>query len=58
MNKQCVPSIAECNSTVIHRVIGSTLAAESAALATALDRQLDVRLWLDSILFGERQGWC
>ena len=40
-----------CSSTVNHRVMASTLGAEFAALATALDRQLDVRLVLESILF-------
>ena len=38
---------------MMHRVIGSTMAAESAA---ALDRQLHVRLLLDSTLLGDHQG--
>ena len=44
--------ITMCISTVIHWVIGSTLAADSAALATALGHQLYARLLLESILFG------
>ena len=44
--------MVELNSIVIHTVIGTTLAAESAALATALDRQFYVRLLLESILLG------
>ena len=47
--------MVEFDGTVIHTVIGSTFAAESATLATALDRQLYVRLLSETILFGELQ---
>ena len=34
-----VCTIIDFNGTVIHKVMGSTLAAESAALANAVDRR-------------------
>ena len=43
-NESAVCTMVEFNSTVVHRVIGSTLAAESAALATARGRQFFLRL--------------
>ena len=46
-------SMVEFGSSVIHRVVKSTLAAEAAALSTALDRQLYLRLVLESMLYGE-----
>ena len=44
----------------IHRVVKSTLAAKAAALSTAIDRQLYLRLLLESLLYGEPEcgpGW-
>ena len=52
-NEQTVFTMVEFNRTVIHRVIGSMQAAESAVLATALDRLLFL---LELILCGEPQG--
>jgi hypothetical protein len=46
-------SIVEYQSTRITRVVKSTMAAESAALSLALDRQLYLRLMLEAILYGE-----
>ena len=43
-----------------YRVVKSTMAAESASLSRALDRQLYARLVLESLLFGEpefTEGW-
>ena len=48
-----VCALVEFGSSVIHRVVRSTLAAEAAALSTALDRQLYLRLVLESLMFGE-----
>ena len=48
-NETAVRIMVESNDTVIHRTVGRTWAAESAALATALDRQLHGRLLLESI---------
>ena len=45
--------MVEFGSSVIHRVVRSTLAAEAAALSTALDRQLYLRLVLESLIHGE-----
>ena len=45
----------EFNSAVIDRVIGRTLVVESA-LTLTLDRQLHLRLWVESIPHGEPQG--
>jgi hypothetical protein len=45
--------IVEFQSTRVARVVKSTMAAESAGLSLALDRQLYVRLLLEAILFGE-----
>ena len=53
--EECVCSQVEFGSSVIRRVVRSTLAAEAAALSTALDRQLYLRLVLESILHGEPQ---
>ena len=46
----------EFNSTVIHRVTGSELAAEQAVLTNSVDRQLYVRPWVDALLIREPQG--
>jgi hypothetical protein len=45
--------IVEFQSTRISRVVKSTMAAESAGLSLALDRQLYLRLMLEAILYGE-----
>ena len=45
--------IVEFISTKISRVVKSTMAAESAALSLALDRQLYLRLMLEAVLHGE-----
>jgi hypothetical protein len=45
--------IVEFQSTRISRVVKSTMAAESAGLSLALDRQLYLRLLLEAILLGE-----
>jgi hypothetical protein len=46
-------NIVEFQSTKISRVVKSTMAAESAGLSLALDRQLYLRLLLEAILYGE-----
>jgi hypothetical protein len=46
-------NIAEYQSSTIGRVVRSTMAAEAAALSTALDRHLFLRLMLECMLFGE-----
>ena len=43
-------TMVEHNSTVTRRVMGSTLAAESAALANAVGRQLYVKLLVEALL--------
>ena len=45
--------VVEFQSSTITRVVGSTMAAESAAMSVALDRQLYLRLLIESVLFGE-----
>ena len=53
-------ALVEFQSSVITRVVGSTMAAESAALSVALDRQLYLRLLIESILHGTpnlRDDW-
>jgi len=51
--EETVCNIAEFQSSTIHRVVKSTLAAEAASMSTALDRQLYLRLLLEAILDGE-----
>jgi hypothetical protein len=46
-------ALVEYQSTTISRVVKSTLASESASLSTALDRQLYLRLLVQSLLHGE-----
>ena len=46
-------NLVEYQSVRISRVVKSTMAAESAALSTALDRQLYLRLLVESMLHGE-----
>ena len=50
---ECLCNVVEFQSSTIHRVVKSTLAAEAAALSTAIDRQLYLRLLLESLLYGE-----
>ena len=45
--------MVEFQSVKINRVVKSTMAAESASLSKALDRQLYARLLLECILYGE-----
>ena len=45
--------MVEFQSATISRVVKSTLASESASLTTALDRQLYLRLLVQSLQFGE-----
>ena len=52
--KEEVPcALVEFQSSTISRVISSTLASESASLSTALDRQLYLRLLVQSLQCGE-----
>ena len=46
-------SLVEFQSGTISRVVKSTMAAESASLSMAIDRQLYLRLLVESILDGE-----
>ena len=46
-------ALVEFQSATITRVVKSTLASESASLSTALDRQLYLRLLVQSLLQGE-----
>ena len=53
LTKPALCNIVEYSSTRISRVVKSTMAAESAGLSLALDRQLYLRLLIESILYGE-----
>ena len=55
VEKGAICTMVEFNSAVLHRAIGSTLAAESAALANAVYRQLYGRLRVEALLKGEPQ---
>ena len=48
-----VSNLVEFQSTTISRVVRSTMAAESASLSQAVDRQLYLRLVIENILHGE-----
>ena len=50
---ETICDIVEFHSGTIPRVVKSTMAAESAALSIALDRQLYLRLLIEAILYGE-----
>jgi hypothetical protein len=53
-------NVLEFQSVRIPRIVRSTLAAESASLSTALDRQLYARLVLEALIFGNpdtSEGW-
>ena len=45
--------MVELQSTTTSRVVTSTVAGESASLSTALDRQLYLRLLVQSLMYGE-----
>ena len=51
--KPVVTNIVEYSSTTISRVVRSTMAAESASLSQAVDRQLYLRWLLESLIYGE-----
>ena len=51
--KPAVVNTVEFQSTTITRIVRSTMAAESASLAQAVDRQLYLRLLIECILYGE-----
>ena len=51
--KPVVTNIVEYSSTTISRVVRSTMASESASLSQAVDRQLYLRLMLESLIYGE-----
>ena len=51
--QKSVANLVEFHSGTIPRVVGSTMAAESAALSTAIDRHLYVRLLIEALLMGE-----
>ena len=53
IEQECLCNVVEFQSSTIHRVVKSTLAAEAAALSTAIDRQLYLRLLLESFVYGE-----
>ena len=46
-------NLVEYESSTIRRVVRSTMAAESAALSKSLDRQLYLRLMIESLLYGQ-----
>ena len=46
-------NLVEYESSTIRRVVRSTMAAESAASSKALDRQLYLRLMVESLLYGQ-----
>ena len=46
-------NLVEFQSGIIKRVVKSTMAAESASISIAIDRQLYLRLLVESILYGE-----
>ena len=48
-----VGNLVEYESTTIQRVVRSTMAAESAALSKAFDRQLYLRLMVETILYDQ-----
>ena len=45
--------LVEYESSTIQRVVGSTMAAESAAFSKSLDRQLYLRLVVETVLYGQ-----
>ena len=53
LQEPTVCNIVEYTSTRISRVVKSTMAAESAALSLALDKQLYLRLLTEAIIHGE-----
>eukprot|EP00959_Pyramimonas_sp_CCMP1952_P305325 6389656-Pyramimonas_sp.AAC.1 len=60
LKELAVCCLVEFQSSTITRVVGSTMAAESAAMSVALDRQLYLRLLIEAVLYGElplQGGW-
>jgi hypothetical protein len=58
LSGEALANVVEFGSNKISRVVRSTMAAESAALSLALDRQLYVRMLLEALMYGERaQGY-
>jgi hypothetical protein len=53
LHEQTLSDIVDFQSTRISRVVKSTIAAESAGLSLALDKQLYLILLLEAILYGE-----
>ena len=53
LEKETTCAMVEFNSTTITRVVKSTMAAESASLSIALDRNLYLRLLLEAMIYGE-----
>ena len=52
-SQQALRNLVEYESSTIQRVVHSTLAAESAALSKSLDRQLYLRLVVETLLYGQ-----
>jgi hypothetical protein len=53
VNRQVLGDLVEYESSTIRRVVRSTMAAESAALSKSLDRQLYLRLMVETLLYGQ-----
>ena len=51
--QQVLGDLVEYESSTIRRVVRSIMAAESAALSKSLDRQLYLRLMVDTLLYGQ-----
>ena len=58
VDQSTVANLLEFQSTTITRIVRSTMAAESASLSHATDRQLYIRLLVQSLLFGESDLQC
>ena len=53
VNRRVLGDLVEYESSTIRRVVRSTMAAESAALSKSLDRQLYLRLMVETLLYGQ-----
>ena len=53
MNRQVLGDLVEYESSTIRRVVRSTTVAESAVLFKNLDRQLYLRLKVETLLYGQ-----
>ena len=53
VSRQVLGDLVEYESSTIRRVVRSTMAAESAALSKSLDRQLYLRLMVETLLYGQ-----